>query len=56
MNLIKQYPVRFYGVIVSAVALVTAFGVSLTAEQTGAVTAFVAAVLSLVTERFTTPA
>ncbi len=55
LDLIKSRPVLFYGLIVSVIALVTAFGVELTAEQTGAITAAVAAVLAFLTQRFTTP-
>ncbi len=55
LNLIKARPVLFYGLVVSAIALVSAFGVDLSAEETGAITAFVAAALAFLTQRFTTP-
>ncbi len=56
MSYIKQYPVRFYGLIVSLIALASAFGVNLSADQTGALTAAAAATLAFVTEKFTSPA
>jgi hypothetical protein len=53
---VKHEPVLILGAIQTAVALVVAFGLDLTAEQVGAVVAFSAAVLSVVARRKVTPA
>ncbi len=55
MTIIKQYPVRFYALIVACLQLATAFGFDISAEQNAAIMAVVGAALALVTENFTTP-
>lgn len=47
----KKYPARLQAVIVSAVSLITAFGVAWSAEQVSVVTAFSAAVIALFLEQ-----
>lgn len=46
-NRIRNHPTRLQGAVVAGVALITSFGVSWTAEQVSVVTAFSAAVISL---------
>ena len=48
-------PVAVMGVITAGIALATAFGVPVTQEQAGAITAFAAAVLSVWARRKVTP-
>jgi hypothetical protein len=48
-------PVLIMGAIQAGLALAVSFGLSLTAEQTGAVLAFSAAVLAVITRRQVTP-
>ncbi len=55
LDLIKARPVLFYGLVVTVIALGSSFGVDLSADQTGALTATVASVLAFFTQRFTTP-
>ena len=52
---IRQYPVRYYALVVAAISLATSFGLDLTTDQVGAVTGFAAAALALVAEKFTVP-
>jgi hypothetical protein len=47
---ISSRPTRLQGLVVSAVALVTSFGIDWTAEQVSVVTAFSAALISLLLE------
>ena len=54
-DLIKRWPVRAQAVIVAAIALGTAFGLSWDGTQVGAVSAFTAALLAFVTEQAVTP-
>jgi len=56
MTHIRQYPVRYYALVVAAIQLGTAYGLNVSAEQNAAIMAVVAAVLSLVAENFTKPA
>jgi len=56
MTHIRQYPVRYYALVVAAIQLATAYGLDVSAEQNAAIMAVVAAVLSLVAENFTKPA
>lgn len=55
MSYIRQYPVRFYALIVAGVSLATSFGLDLTTDQVGAITGFAAAALAFVAEKFTVP-
>ena len=55
MSLVKEYPVRFYALVVAALQLATAYGLTITAEQQAATMAVVGAALALVTDKFTTP-
>jgi len=54
-NIFKTEPVLITGLIEALIVLAVAFGVGLTAEQTGAIMAVVAIVTSLVARAFTTP-
>ncbi len=54
-SLVKRYPVRFQAIIVAGLALLTAFGLTWSAAQVGAVVAFTAAVLAFFTEQAVTP-
>lgn len=54
-RLIKRYPVRAQALIVAAIATGTAFGLGWDGVQVGAVAAFTAALLALVTEQVVTP-
>lgn len=51
----KRQPILILGVVQTALALVVSFGVGLTGEQVGAVTALAAAILSVVAQRRVTP-
>ena len=53
--LIKKWPVRAQALIVAAIALGTAFGLSWNGVQVGAVSAFTAALLAFITEQAVTP-
>lgn len=55
MKLFNREPALFLGVIQAVLALVLAFGVDLSAGQTGAVLAVAAAVLALITRQKVTP-
>ena len=55
MNLWNREPVLFMAVIQAALALAISFGIGLTAEQTGAIMAFSAAALGLITRQKVTP-
>ena len=55
MSLIKEYPVRFYALVLAVLQLATAYGLTITAEQQAATMAVVGAALALVTDKFTTP-
>jgi hypothetical protein len=52
----NREPVLFFAVVQAAVTLVTAFGVSLSAEQVAAINLFSLAVLSLIVRHKVTPA
>ena len=52
---IDAEPVAVMGVVTAGIALLTAFGVPVTQEQAGAITAFCAAVLSVWARRKVTP-
>ena len=54
-RLIKQEPVAFQAIIQAVIALVISFGVSLTANQVGAIAAVTAAVLGFVARQAVTP-
>lgn len=54
-SLIKAEPVLTQGVIQSGMALGAALGLHLSAEQTGAILAATAAILSLITRRTVSP-
>lgn len=51
----KREPALFYGLVNTLLALVLAFGVKLSTEQTGAILAATSAVLALVTRSQVTP-
>lgn len=51
----KREPALFYGLVNTILALVLAFGVDLTTEQTGAILAVTSALLALVTRSQVTP-
>lgn len=51
----KREPALFYGLVNTVLALVLAFGVDLSTEQTGAILAVTSAVLALITRRAVTP-
>lgn len=53
--ILGREPVLFYGVAQSVLALVLAFGVDLSTEQTGAILAVTSALLALVTRSQVTP-
>ena len=55
LELIKANPAVFQGVIQAFIALVMSFGIGLTAEQVGSITAFTAVVLAFVTRSQVTP-
>jgi hypothetical protein len=54
-SLVKRWPVRAQALIVSGVALGTAFGLQLDGSQVGALSAFTAALLAFLTEQAVTP-
>ena len=54
-DLVLRNPVYFQGLVVAGVALGSAFGLSWTGAQVGAVTAFTAALLSFLTQTAVTP-
>jgi hypothetical protein len=54
-SIVLRNPVRAQALVVSVIALGTAFGLSWTAEQVGAVTALSAAILAFFTEQTVTP-
>jgi len=54
-RLIKRNPVRAQALVVASIGLGTAFGLGWTGLQVGAVTAFSAGILSLLTETSVTP-
>lgn len=51
----KREPALFYGLVNTILALILAFGVDLSTEQTGAILAVTSAVLALLTRRQVTP-
>lgn len=51
----KREPALFYGLVNTILALVLAFGVDLTTEQTGAILAVTSALLALITRSQVTP-
>ena len=51
----KREPALFLGLIQTVLALVLAFGVDLSTEQTGAILAVTAAALALITRQNVTP-
>lgn len=51
----KREPALFYGLVNSVLALILAFGVDLSTEQTGAILAVTSAVLAVVTRSKVTP-
>jgi hypothetical protein len=51
----KREPALFYGLVNTVLALVLAFGVELTVEQTGAILAVTSAVLALITRSSVKP-
>lgn len=51
----KREPALFYGAVNSVLALVLAFGVDLSTEQTGAILAVTSALLALITRAQVTP-
>lgn len=53
---IRREPALVSGLVTAVLALVVAFGVDLSQEQTGAILAVVAAVMALVTRAQVTPA
>lgn len=55
LNRIRQEPALVAGTVQAVLGLAAAFGAGLTAEQTGAVLAFTAAVLALVVRANVTP-
>lgn len=55
MKFIRQEPALVMGVLQSSVALLLAFGVKLTLNQTGAIMAVLASLMSLVTRSMVTP-
>jgi hypothetical protein len=52
---VRDEPVMFQAIIVAGVGLVTSFGVGLSAEQVGGITAFTAAVLGWLTRSQVSP-
>lgn len=52
--LMKKYPVRAQGIVVSLLAVATAFGLGWSAQQVGAVVGLTAATLSFFTEQAVT--
>ena len=54
--LFGQEPVLILGAVQAGIALFVSFGLGLEPEQTGAILAFTAAVLSLIARRKVTPA
>lgn len=54
-RLVRKEPVMFQGVLQASIALLAAFGMSMSVEQVGAVLAFTAAVLTFVTRSQVTP-
>lgn len=55
VNLMKNEPAVVSGLILAAIALATAFGLDLSNEQVGAITAFVSAAMSFVVRSQVTP-
>lgn len=51
----KREPALFYGLVNSVLALVLAFGVELSVEQTGAILAATSALLAVITRSKVTP-
>lgn len=51
----KREPALFYGLVNTVLALILAFGVDLSTEQTGAILAVTSAVLALITRAKVTP-
>lgn len=51
----KREPALFYGLVNTVLALILAFGVDLTTEQTGAILAVTSALLALITRSQVTP-
>lgn len=56
LSRLRGEPALVLGLVQSVIALVAAFGLELSAEQTGAILAVTAAVLSIVTRQLVTPA
>lgn len=48
---VKRYPARLQAAVTAAVALGTSFGLAFTAEQTGALVAYSAALIALFVEK-----
>lgn len=55
MDRIKAEPVMFQALVQAAIAMLVAFGLHLTVEQTGTIMAFTAAVLAFITRSQVTP-
>lgn len=55
MSIIKSEPALVMGTVQASIALGVAFGLKLSAEQIGALLAFSAAALALVTRKMVTP-
>lgn len=55
LSRLRAEPALVLGLVQSVIALVAAFGLELSAEQTGAILAVTAAVLSIVTRQLVTP-
>lgn len=53
--ILKREPALFSGLVAATIALVTAFGLELTAEQVGAIMALTTAVLSVIVRQNVTP-
>lgn len=54
-NLWNREPVLILAAVQTSIALAIAFGTHLTAEQTGAIMAFTAAILGIITRQRVTP-
>jgi uncharacterized membrane protein YvlD (DUF360 family) len=55
IKIIRQEPALIAGLVTAAVALVIAFGVKMSADQVGAITAAVGAVLAVIVRSQVTP-
>ena len=54
-SLIKRWPVRAQGIVVASLTVATAFGLSWSVEQVGAVVGLTSIVLMFITEQAVTP-